>query len=317
MGGEVGAPATMFGLDVRTEETLPFLRGANAAPTGRGIDVSLQEGGVEGLDWPDTAELISDQRQPDGAVNFRIEADAGAGYLIWGPSYGASVLSADGRRLHGALGSGGVDAWQRLLIAQALPFAAVLQGLEVLHASAVVTEQGAVAFLGPSGAGKTTLALALCGRGPGFLADDVLAIEVAHDALIGHPGPATAGVDHPEADSLIGSGRLRQRDVLAVNSRERVVRIPEAAAPAPLEALFFLDRKADGPARPRFEPAADAQLLLAATFNLVLAAPQRLRTLLDVCALACMRRVERVVAGPSVDAAELGAAVEARLRGAE
>jgi hypothetical protein len=306
----------MFGLDVWTEEALPFLRGAGAAPTGRRLDLSLRDGGVAALGWPQSAELISDERQPDGEINFRIEADPESGYLIWGPRYGASLLSADALTLRGALGSDGVDSWQRLLIAQALPFAAVLRGLEVLHASAVVAKQGAVGFLGPSGAGKTSLALALCRRGASFLADDVLAIEAGKGSLIGHPGAAIAGVDHPEADSLLGDGRLSQDDVLAADSRERVVQIHAAAAPTEIAALFFLDRRADGPARPRFEPAADAQTLLAATFNLVLAAPQRLRTLLDVCARASLGRVERVVAGPAIDATELGAAVEERLGGA-
>lgn len=306
----------MFGLDVWTEERLPFLRGASTVATGRRLDLTLRDGGVEALDWPEAAELISDERLPDGEVSFRIERDPDCGYLIWGPRYGASLVSADARRLQGVLGSGGLDAWQRLLIAQALPFAAVLRGLEVLHASAVVAEQGAVAFLGGSGAGKTSLALALCRRGAGFLADDVLAIEAGAGSLVGHPGAALAGVDHPEANLLIESRRLSRQDVLAVNDRERVVSIPEAAAPARLAALFFLDRRSDGPARPHFEEAADAQMLLAATFNLVLADPQRLRTLLDVCATASLGRVERVLAGPGVDATELGAAVEARLRGA-
>jgi hypothetical protein len=313
MSGGGTASTTVFGLDVRADRPLPFLRGGEAAPTGRRLDLFLREGGVEGLDWPDTAELISDQRRPNGEVNFRIEADAEAGYLIWGPDYGASMLSGDGRRLCGTLGDGGMDAWQRLLIAQALPFAAVLRGLEVLHASAVVADREAVAILGPSGAGKTSLALALCGRGARFLADDVLAVELGEEMLVGHPGAAVAGVERADADGMLGSGQLRRQDVLAVNSRERVVRITEAAPAAPLRSLFFLDRRAGGPVRPRFEPAADAQMLLAATFNLVLAAPGRLRTLLDVCALASLGRVERIAVGRDVDVAELGAAVEARI----
>ena len=313
MAVEGGPRATVFGLDVCAEEPFPFLRAASAKPTGRRIDVSSQEGGVEGLGWPDTAELISDQRQPEGGVNFRIEADREAGYLIWGPSYGANLLSGDGRRLLFSVGSGGADAWQRLLIAQVLPFAAVVRGLEVLHASAVVAEQGAVAFLGPSRAGKTSLALALCRRGARFLADDVLALEQADETLIGHPGAPVAGIDRAEADRLQEGGVLRQRDILAVNPRERIAHIRKMAEPAPLQALFFLDRRPDGPPQPRFEPAADAQMLLAATFNLVLAAPQRLRRLLDVCALAGRLRVERIVVGPSVDATELGAAVDERL----
>jgi hypothetical protein len=77
--------------------------------------------------------------------------------------------------------------------------------------------------------------------------------------------------------------------------------------------LFFLDRRLEGPTAPRFEPVADAQMLLASTFNLVLADSQRLAGLLDVCALAARGRVERVVAGPEVDASELGVAVEHRI----
>ena len=82
-----------------------------------------------------------------------------------------------------------------------------------------------------------------------------------------------------------------------------------------LSALFFLDRRPDGPPVPRFEPAADPQALLAATFNLLLADPERLTGLLDVCALAARRRVERIILGPRTDATELGAAVARRLDG--
>jgi hypothetical protein len=304
--------ATVFGLDVRVDRELSFLSSATVRPTGRTFDISLHAGDAADLDWPDSAELISDQREPDGTVNFRIEADSEAGYLIWGPTYGANLLAGDGRHLRSTVGTDGFDAWQRLLVAQVLPFAAVLRELEVLHASAVVIDGGAVAFLGRSGSGKTSLALGLCERGATFLADDVLALERVDDQLLGHPGTPVAGIDHAEAERLAGAGGLGQ-EVLAVNAREHVVRVPQTAEQAPVQALFFIDRRADGPAQPRFEPAADAQMLLSATFNLVLATPQRLQGLLDACALAARGRVERIVIGPGVDATELGAAVERRL----
>jgi hypothetical protein len=312
MGGG-GTRATAFGLDVLSAESFPFLQSASARPTGRVIDLSLGEGGRRGLGWPDDAELISDQREPGGGVNFRIEADSQAGYLIWGPSYGANLLSADGCRLRCVAGDDGADAWQRLLIAQVLPFAAVLRGLEVMHAGAVALGGAAVALLGPSGAGKTSLAMALCRRGARFLADDVLTLETRGETLVAHPGTPVAGIGHAEADRLLEAGELEPEDVVAVNARERVVRIRQMADEAPLQALFFVDRRPDGPAQPRFEPAAEAQMLLAATFNLVLASPQRLSRLLEVCALAGRLQVERISVGPEVDAGELGAAVEARL----
>ncbi len=304
--------ATVFGLDVRADCPLSYLQGARAGPTGRELEVSMSEL-AEAPEWPEGARLISDQRQPDGTVNFQIEASAEAGYRIWGPTYGDNVLSADGRRLAGVSGSGGLAAWQRLLIAQVLPFAAVLHGLEVLHASAVSVGAGAVALVGPSGSGKTSVALALTRRGAGFLTDDVLSLEQVDGELIGHPGTPVAGVDQAEAKRQERNGGSPEQEVLSVNSRERVARIGVGAQPMPLGALFFLDRRTDGPSRPRFEPAANSQLLLASTFNLLLADPRRLERLLDVCATVARGRVERIVIGADVDPTDLGDAVLRRI----
>jgi hypothetical protein len=303
--------ATVFGLDLRADRALSFLEGATAGPTGRAIEVSLRSTGAEGARWPATAELISDQRLPDGTVNFQIERDPQAGYRIWGPPYGASVISADGRRLWGERDSASPAAWQRLLIAQALPFAAVLQGLEVLHASAVTVDGGAIAFAGPSGSGKTSLALDLCRRGGRFLSDDVLALEPGEDLLV-HPGAPVAGVDRAEAQRLLAAG-VNGGETLAGDERETVERVTLSAGPAPLRAVFLLERRRDGPAAPRFEPVGEAPALLASTFNLVLRESARLSRLLDVCARVAARGVERIVVGPSIDATRLGAAVAERI----
>jgi hypothetical protein len=205
------------------------------------------------------------------------------------------------------------DVWQRLLIAQILPFAALLHGLEVFHASAAVLDGHALAFVGPSGAGKTSVALELCRLGADFLADDVLALEIRDGELLAHPGTQIAGLDHAEARRLERAGEPRSEKVVAVNDRELLLRMRGGAEPAPLAALFFLDRRSDGPPSPRFEPVGDAQPLLGATFNFVLATPERLRGLLEVCALAAQCRVERIVAGPDVDATQLAGAVERRM----
>jgi hypothetical protein len=312
-GRLAGTRATAFGLDVCSERPLSFLAGSMARPTGRTLEVSVQATGAASLDWPETAELVCEPRAADGSVIFRIEAHPATGYLISGPEYGAHLLSADGRRLRCTPEGCADDAWQRLLIAQVLPFATLLRGLEVFHASAAVLEAGAVALIGPSGAGKTSVALELCHRGASFLADDVLALEPHADELLTHPGSPVAGVDHAEAERLRETDDFSTEKIIAVNAREQLVRVPGAPEPAPLAALFFLDRRADGPRRPRFEPAAGAQTLLGATFNFVLATPERLRGLLDVCALAARLRVERVVTGPATNASELAAAIGRRL----
>jgi hypothetical protein len=305
------AQGTAFGLDLDCDTSLPFLERSRAEPTGRMLSVSTEREDQTRSRWPASAQFVCDERQPDGTVVFQIESHPEVGYLISGPRFGAHLLSADGQRLYCGAASDHEQAWQRLLIAQVLPFAAVLNGLEVLHASGVVRDGTAIAFLGPSRSGKTSLALELCRQGADFLADDVLALEPHAGGLLAHPGTPLAGVDSDKDGQV---SKIDPRDaVLTVDPREVLVHVPGPIQPVPLAALFFLDRRADGPAEARFEPSANAQMLLSATFNFVLASPQRLQGLLDVCALAARLRVDRIVTGPSTSAIELAEAVERRL----
>jgi hypothetical protein len=300
--------ATAFGLDVWSDAPVAFLAGACAQATGRTLELSRREGGVRALGWPSAAELVSEQREPGGAINFRIERHPQRGYLLSGPRYGAQLISPDGRRLVSVDGEDGWQASQRLLIAQGLPFAAVLRELEALHASAVVIDGRAVALAGPSRAGKTSVAVELCRGGASFLADDVLVLERDRDELLAHPGSPVAGIADGGSE-----GCALDHQVLAADARERVVRMPTTAHPAPLAAIFFIDRRADGPARTEFVPLADAGMLLAATFNFVLSAPARLTSLLDVCALAARRRVELIRVGPGLSVDDLAGAIAERV----
>jgi hypothetical protein len=317
------APATVFGLDVYADTPLALLGSPQASPTGRELHLRVEQ--ALSLDEPQAASVLCDEHKPDGSVNFRIETDPGGGYLIWGPNYGRHLLSADGHRLCCSPSGADSGEWQRLLIAQVLPFAALLQGLEVFHASAVVLDGSALALVGPSGSGKTSLALELCRLGASFLADDVLALEIRDGELLGHPGTPVAGVSRGEARrvAVTSAPALNDSDphdpalpgtlALHANARELVIATTGAHEPAPLAALFFLNRRADGPELPRFETVSDPQLLLSATFNFVLSTSARLSGLLEVCAIAAGSRVERVLAGPSVDATQLSEAIAQRM----
>ena len=149
---------------------------------------------------------------------MRIESST-AGLSNLGPGRGENVISSDGSRLRAAARSEELLAWQRLLIAQVLPFVAVLRGLEVLHASAVVLERGAIAFLGHSGSGKTSLALALCRGGAGFLTDDVLSVEPLGGSPIAHGGAPVAAIDRAEIDRLRRSGCALGEEMLERRSQ--------------------------------------------------------------------------------------------------
>ena len=85
-------------------------------------------------------------------------------------------------------------------------FAALLQQREylVLHGAAVVIAGKAVVLAGPSGAGKTAIALALYDRGCGFITDEVCAIRRCHDKMLVYPGLPQLQVWH---DALVRGNR--------------------------------------------------------------------------------------------------------------
>lgn len=285
--------ATAFGLDIWSDEQLAVLEGARAAQTGRSLDLTIDRYGFAAREWPAGSALIGRRPGPAGRDEFTIHADEQAGWRLRGGNYGEHWLSADGLRLICKPARANVQDWQRFLVAQVLPFAAAVKGLEVMHASAVVLDGGAVVLLGASGAGKTTLALALCELGASFLADDVLALATENGRLWAHPGSPVAVVKDP-AEHLIG--------------------VPGARRAVPLRAVVALERGPGAPRRPAIAPLREARRLLAGTFNLMLRDGQRGSRLLEVCALAARGPVLQARAHPDCAAPELAQALIARLR---
>jgi hypothetical protein len=101
------------------------------------------------------------------------------GCLIRFPSLGDFVVSSDG--LH-------VSCWpteaategtiQHLFLNQVLPMARSRSGALMFHASAVAIDDFCVAFVGPSGRGKSTLAAGFASSGFSFLTDDGMSAQL-------------------------------------------------------------------------------------------------------------------------------------------
>jgi ABC-type phosphate transport system ATPase subunit len=66
-------------------------------------------------------------------------------------------------------------------------------GTMLIHASAVSIGGQGVLFVGPSGSGKSDLALRLIDRGAVLIADDVVAIRCDGDVLVAHAPEAIRG----------------------------------------------------------------------------------------------------------------------------
>jgi hypothetical protein len=245
-------------------------------------------------------------------VLLTVELAPPAGYLLHAPGFGRILIAPDGTELICDPESGSSE-WSALLPAQALPLAATLQGLEVLHASGVVLRGRAALFAGPPGAGKSSLAAALLRRGDAeLLSDDTVALQLRGGALIAHPGAALLQLQAAEHERL----STRERAVLgpptAFLGKQRYSPTV-SASPAPFGELFLLERSTHGPPVERIE-AVDPFALLASTFNLSVRTPERLTRHLDLAAaLAATGRIHRLRVQPSMDATQLAEIVHERL----
>lgn len=264
-------------------------------------------------DWPaGEATRVLEERFEDGAPARTIDSHPRSGYRLYARHFGLARISPSGERVLCAPPDDEPWSWQRFLVGRILPWAAVLRGREAFHASAVAVHGQAVAFVGTTGAGKTSLAVQLVARGADFLTDDVLVLSRDGDGLHAHGGAAIAGV-RPAERAAMPSDRWSALGEVLGESGKTYVALPRADGPLPLSALYFLTR-GDG-AQPEPIPALDPRLLLASTFVLGVQTPQRLRNQLDVCA-AVAHQVPgfKLPVAPGVSAEQLAATVEEHLR---
>lgn len=105
--------------------------------------------------------------------------EAGSSLFFRGETPGVAVfLVRDGKEII-VNPAPAVEGWilTTILLGPILSILLRQRGLAVIHASAVVINDGAVAFLGQSGWGKSTLAEACYHRGYGVITDDVMAVS--------------------------------------------------------------------------------------------------------------------------------------------
>jgi hypothetical protein len=223
------------------------------------------------------------------------------GYRVHADGFGSYLISRDGRRV--LLAPEPVEAWrwQRLLTAQVLPIASLLQGLELFHASAVELDGHGLAFTGGSGAGKSTLAAHLMLAGATFVCDDALAVEGTGGEVLAHPGPALMNLRDSTAELLSADERANLGTRLGCDEAGARLLVRRAAAALPLEAIYVLRRSAGwtgGVRLRRLSPPAP-EVLLGAGFGTVIRTSHRLIRRLDVCALLAARTAVFAIEAPA------------------
>jgi hypothetical protein len=150
---------------------------------------------------------------------------------------------------------------RHLLLDQILPLALGLRGSLVLHASGVhVDGLGVVAFAGPAGAGKSSLAAAMGLAGHAIVSDDSLLVRRRGDrpfVVPGYPGArlwrdAARGLGLPLDGGAVAHYTTKRRiDATA---------LPFRVAPARLAAIFVMGQRTAGPPSPSGSNAAARRL---------------------------------------------------------
>jgi hypothetical protein len=232
--------------------------------------------------------------------------DNGQSYLRWDGLF-EFLVDADGRRIWcGWLGATSLESLQVYLLGQALSFALVKQGYEPLHATAVVIEGQAIAFLGSSGFGKSSLAAAFLADGHRLLTDDMLLLKRTDGGYEAQPGPSRIKLFPKMARRFLAG----TASAVPMNSETEKLVLPLSAdhshpGSAPLQALYVLSAPREVRRKQRIQLTSLTTKetfieLVGGTFNYLLTGSKRLERQYTECLGVASRVPARRISHPRV-----------------
>ena len=118
-----------------------------------------------------------------------------------------------------------------------------------LHATAVAFEGRAVLLTGPSGSGKSSLALELMSRGGALVGDDRVILRRVGGSLVVLPEPNLRGMIEARGIGILGAEWIEHATVMAKVdlAAEESQRLPERASEEFLGISVPVLKKASGP----------------------------------------------------------------------
>ncbi len=213
-----------YGLEIHSELALPGLESSAARP-----DVVVRFGVLDSHPAPADTTGYFFQTLADG-VHFGWE--------------GVARFRIVGGRDITVTPAPGIDegALRALVLGPALAVVLHQRGFLILHGSAIVLHGKVIVFLGQKGAGKSTTAAAMHGRGHAIMADDVIAVQTDAAFPLVFPAypqlnlwpDAVASLGHDLATSPKLHSRVEKRAMRAMSGFPR--------DPLPLQALYVLGK---------------------------------------------------------------------------
>ena len=168
------------------------------------------------------------------------------GYLLRFPGLADFGVSSSGDEVTAHPAEGGDDATvEHLYINQIVPLALSRQGCPAFHASVVTVPGGAVAFLGNSGMGKSTLAASFALEDAAFLTDDSLLIEETDGGCNALPSHASLRLWEDSVEALVSDDNPTA-GAISYSSKARLLAgdaLRHTNDPQPLLAAYLLERE--------------------------------------------------------------------------
>lgn len=133
------------------------------------------------------------------------------------------------------------DSIRHLFLDGVVPLLLSLGGCGILHASAVLTPYGVGAFLGETGAGKSTLAGSFQHLGCAIVSDDCLVLDKDEHGFYARPSYPGVRLREDSLSHLAVKGTATL-SVAHYNSKRRLNSVPFAGQPHPIKAIYCLQR---------------------------------------------------------------------------
>jgi hypothetical protein len=232
---------SLYGLEVKTG--LPLQRLNATAGTRGELTIELAREPLPKPRGEPASTLVGD----DGR-RFYASHELDGRCLLELPPSGTFLLDPGAARVTVGIGDDDEALREHRIVSSAIGTLLAMRGDLVLHASAVGVGGRAVIFCGPTGRGKSTLALALGEAGYGVLAEDGVAIDLEGGEPVAYPGARGIRVRSLDPDGT------RRTDL-----------VPDPAsgapAPGPVAAVVLLGERGEALAVEPLGPARGLALL--------------------------------------------------------
>lgn len=315
--GQVEPLPYLYAISGLTLASVVPLLGVRALPTHTPPDVVFILDQAPPTSGPQAGEvpLFRDSELEHGLPALRVwrRPEDGSHRFLYADST-QFVISGDGRIVRGSWPPKlTIDDAATYLLGPIIGFLLRLRGIPCLHASAVALADKALAFVGPPGAGKSTLAAALAQRGALVLADDTVTLrqETAEGPFLVEPSYAHLRLWSDSARYLLGPDQ--PLPLLAPSWEKGYLDIgtealPQADRPYPLAALYLLQPRSSAEECPQILPPVVGQqtlldLIVNTYTNYVLAAEMRAHEFRVLSRLVARVPIRRLVS--SSDPAKL------------